>query len=435
MSISADVYLWKTKIASVYLPTQGAAVFEYDHDFVNSGIEVSPIRMPLSEGVYSFPDLLSGSFHGLPGLLADSLPDKFGNAVIAGWLASQGRSEDSFNAIDRLCYTGSRGMGALEYVPSAGPETDPEEHIDITKMVEFASRILKEREAARITASEEITYKQLLQLGTSAGGARAKAVIAWNETTNDIRSGQVNSGKGYSHWLIKFDGVYNNGDHGTSDGPQYTLIEYAYYLMATAAGITMNECRILPENGKSHFMTKRFDRTDDGGKIHMQTLGAIAHIDYNTPCLCSYEQASLYARRMGLTLAEIEQIYRRMVFNVLAVNHDDHVKNMSFLMDRDGTWTLSPAYDVTFAYKMGNTWLTAHQMTVNNKNLGITEKDLHDAGINMDISPRRCNRILEEVRSVVGRWPEFAEKVGINEENMEIIKSLLDKQARLDEKL
>ena len=424
MNNTVEINLWGTRVGIATLDKNGIAMFQYDNDFRASGIELSPIHMPLSAGVYSFPNLPEESFHGLPGLLADSLPDKFGNAVISQWLAQQGLTDGSFNAIDRLCYMGSRGMGALEYVPANGPVSDPEEHVNISAMVEFASQILNNRKSIHFSMDENISFRQLLQLGTSAGGARAKAVIAWNEETGDIRSGQINAGNGYSYCIIKFDGVDNNGDHGLQDGPRYTLIEYAYYLMAKDAGMIMNECRLLHENGRSHFMTKRFDRTDEGGKIHMQTLGAMAHIDYNTPCLCSYEEASVYSRRIGLPEKDIEQLYRRMVFNILAVNHDDHVKNISFLMDRNGSWRLAPAYDITYAYDSNNRWLAAHQMTVNGKNRAITDKDILDAGSAMDISSARCKRILDEVSETISKWPEYAQSAGVPEETMESIKGL-----------
>ena len=213
-----------------------------------------------------------------------------------------------------------------------------------------------------------------------------------------------------------------------ADGPQYTRIEYAYHLMAKAAGIEMSECRLLSENGRDHFMTRRFDRTDDGDKVHMQTLGAIAHIDYNYPRLCSYEQAGMYARMMHLPETDLEQLYRRMVFNVLASNHDDHVKNISFLMDRRGRWRLSPAYDITFAYDSVNKWLSAHQMTVNGKGSKITKEDLAVCGRKMDISGIRCKKIREEVRIAVDNWPEFAKKAGVNENNMETIRNINAKE-------
>lgn len=423
---TAEVYLWGTRIGIVHLDEKyGFVTYEYDKDFLHSGIEVSPICMPLSEKVYSFPDLDFQAFRGVPGLLADSLPDKFGNAVIDQWLAKQGRLPDSFNVIERLCYTGKRGMGALEYVPAKGPVSGASESVNIEELVNLASQILQGREQEKLAMTSEITQKQLLQLGTSAGGARAKAIIAWNEETGDIRSGQIDAGDGFGYWLIKFDGVTGNGDHGMEDAPEYTLIEYAYYLMACAAGIQMNECRVLRENGRNHFMTKRFDRGEHGEKIHMQTLGALAHINYNIPCLCSYEQMSLYARSLNLTENEVEQLYRRMVFNVLAVNQDDHVKNFSLLMNRSGKWSLAPAYDMTLAYDPSNHWLCAHQMTINGKNKNISKDDLIHSGISMDLKKIKCRRIIEEVARTVGNWHIYAEKAGVREKTMEDVKTIL----------
>ncbi len=423
MNHTAEVYMWGTRIGIIHLEDAGNyTTFEYDRDFVRSRIEIAPICMPLSETPYAFPGLSGGAFHGTPGLIADSLPDKFGNAIITQWLAEQGRSESSFNVIDRLCYTGSRGMGALEYVPVTGPAGSTSDPVSISEMVRFASQILSNREKIHLHMDENLAAKQLLLLGTSAGGARAKAVIAWNEKTGDIRSGQIDAGKGYGYWLIKFDGIEKNGDHGLEDAPHYTRIEYAYYQMALESKINMMECRLLSENGRSHFMTKRFDRIDGGKKIHMQTLAALAHIDYDIPCLCSYEQMGMYARRLHLPEQDIEQLYRRMVFNVLAVNQDDHVKNFSFLMDRNGVWSLSPAYDLTFAYDSSNQWLSAHQMTVNGKNKEISEADLLAAGRTMDISAVRCKKMLDDVRKAVDRWPEFAARAGVPEQEMERIR-------------
>ncbi|MBP8714675.1 MAG: type II toxin-antitoxin system HipA family toxin [Lachnospiraceae bacterium] len=418
---TAEVYMWGTRIGIIHLPEDRPYLsFEYDRDFIRSGIELSPISMKLSNRVYEFPDLAETSFHGAPGLIVDSLPDRFGNAVISKWLVSQGRGERDFNIIDRLCYTGSRGMGALEYTPSSGPKIGESEAVDVDSMVRFASDILQDRANFNISTSDELAYEQLLQLGTSAGGARAKAVIAWNSKTNEIRSGQVEAGHGFEYYLIKFDGVIKNGDHALDDIPEYTLIEYAYYKMAVKAGINMTESRILSKNGRNHFMTKRFDRAD-GGKIHMQTLGAVAHIDYNVPDLCSYEQAVSYMRQMNLPASDIEQFYRRMVFNVLAVNQDDHVKNTSFLMDRTGKWRLSPAYDITFSYDTGNKWISAHQMTVNGKTSEISMHDLMQSGRNMDISSARCRRIINEVQGAVNGWHDIADSCGIKEKTFEMI--------------
>lgn len=295
-----------------------------------------------------FPALVGDPFYGMPGLVTDSLQDRFGNAVIEQWLMSLGKSLSDFTAIDRLCYTGKRGMGALEYVPASTDIKDIDENINVHEMVKFASDVLCKRESISLKANDNLTYSQLVQVGSSAGGARAKALIAWNEETNEVRSGQTQLGSGYDYWLMKFDNVLKNGDHGLEDKPEYTLIEYAYYLMAKSAGIIMNECRIYNSEGDHHFMTKRFDR-ENGRKLHMQSLGALAHISYQEPGVCGYELTAMYMNEIGISYKEIEQFYRRMVFNCLAVNQDDHVKNISFLMDRAGKWKLVPAYDITFS--------------------------------------------------------------------------------------
>ena len=427
MNRFAEVYLWGTRIGILSLD-EGApcASFEYDSDFVSgissTGIQLSPLRMPVSGRVFSFPDLAE-AFHGVPGLVADSLPDKFGNAVIRSWLASQGKTEADFNVIDRLCYTGSRGMGALEYVPALGPEPEKSDAVNVSEMVRLASAVLQSRKQVCLD-EEALTASGLLQLGTSAGGARAKAVIAWNEGTNEIRSGQIDAGEGFQYWLMKFDGVSGNGDHDLEDAPEYTRIEYAYYKMALEAGIKMEECRLYSENGRHHFMTRRFDRKE-GKKLHMQTLGALAHIDYNVPGLCSYEQAAMYMREMGLGNDEIAQFYRRMVFNVLAVNQDDHVKNTAFLMSRDGTWRLSPAYDVTFAHDAGNRWLRAHQMLVNGKNSGIGNDDMISAGKNMGLTTSVISGVMDEVSAAVRQWARFAEMAGVREHTAMEIRNII----------
>lgn len=428
MISTAEVYMWGTRIGILHLGEGKPYVsFEYDRDFLRSKIELSPLNMPLSTRVYEFPDLADDAFHGVPGMIADSLPDKFGNAVINQWLATMGKTDADFNVIDRLCYTGERGMGALEYVPATGPSLEIDEAINVSEMVKFASDILNNRENVTLEMTDNITYSQLLNLGTSAGGARAKAVIAWNEKTSEIRSGQINTGKDFDYWLMKFDGVTKNGDHGMEDEPEYTLIEYAYYWMAIKAGIHMNECRIFYENGRHHFMTKRFDRVE-GKKLHMQTLGAMAHINYNIPGLCSYEQAAGYMRKINLPASDIEQFFRRMVFNVMAVNQDDHVKNISFLMDKRGNWTLSPAYDVTFSYDIGNRWLSAHQMLVNGKKEAITVQDILECGSKMDISTSKMKHIVSEVESAVHEWKTIAREVGIRENTMQMIDDIIKKR-------
>ena len=428
MTNTATVILWGTVVGYLHLEeNKKYAAFEYDKDFISMGIEISPIKMPLSNRVYEFPELSVSAFKGVPGLLSDSLPDKFGNAVINQWLASQGRRADTFNVVERLCYTGKRGMGALEYVPEISPNTSKEDIVDVSKLVDFASAILQERQGMRIAGNEEIDYNQLLKLGTSAGGARAKAIIAYNQKTGEIRSGQVDVDEGYDFWLMKFDGVSKNGDHNIDDVPEYTLIEYSYYKMALKAGIAMSDCMLFNEGGRKHFMTKRFDRVN-GKKLHMQTLGAITHIDYNEPGMCSYELAALTGREMGLPNIDIEEFFRRMVFNVLAINQDDHVKNISFLMDRSGTWSLAPAYDITFAYDIKNKWLHAHQMTVNGKVSNIKIEDMLKCGENMGLKIPKCKKIIEEVKSAVSEWQNIAEGVGVNKNTILLIRNEIEKQ-------
>lgn len=426
MNDTAEVYLWGTRIGIIHQDLSRAyASFEYDTNFIGSGIELSPIRMPLGKNIYEFPTLVGEPFYGMPGLVADSLPDRFGNAVIEQWLLSLGKTLSEFTAIDRLCYTGKRGMGALEYVPASTDIEDIDENINVREMVKFASDVLTNRENITLKANDNLTYSQLVQVGSLAGGARAKALIAWNEDTKEIRSGQMQLGKGYDYWLMKFDNVSKNGDHGLEDKPEYTLIEYAYHLMAKSCGIIMNECRIYDSEGDHHFMTKRFDR-DNGKKLHMQSLGALTHISYQEPGGCGYELAALYMKEIGLSYKEIEQFYRRMVFNCIAVNQDDHVKNISFLMDRKGKWTLSPAYDITFSYNPDNKWLRAHQMTVNGKTTSITKIDIIAAGRKMGIREKRCQDIIEEIETKVSDFKTYAEQVGIKEKTYNYINSVIE---------
>lgn len=416
--IAAEVYLWGTRIGVVLQERMDAIPrFNYDRNFIRSGIQVSPLVMPLSDRVYSFPALNIETFHGLPGLLADSLPDKFGTKLIERYLMDQGRKISDFSSVERLCYVGNRGMGALEYVPDRNYVDAADRSVDINALVQLASDILAERKSVHVDGSGQV-MEQIIKIGTSAGGARAKAIVAWNETTNDIRSGQIEAGNGYHYWLIKFDGVENNKDKGDkADGPAYTRIEYAYYLMAKAAGIAMNDCRLYRENGNYHFMTKRFDRESDlGRKIHMQSLGAIAHYDFNMPGTHSYEQAADVIYRLGMGQKDIEQLFRRMVFNIAARNQDDHVKNISFLMDRNGIWSLAPAYDVTYAYDRTNHWLSKHQMSVNGKLENITMDDVLSCGKRMNISKNKIRKITEEVNAAVGRWQIFAENAFLNEQ-------------------
>ena len=371
MTAVAEVRLWGRTIGAVSLsPGEDVAAFEYDAEFARSGIQVAPLMMPLSRQVFRFPEISRQTFLGLPGLLADSLPDKFGNALIDAWLVSQGRRPDSFNAVERLCYTGQRGMGALEFAPAIGPSPKNTNRLAVDRLVQLASEVLTHRHdlQASFTDDDKATaLRDILRVGTSAGGARAKAAIAWNPETNEVRSGQLTGGDGFQHWLMKFDGVSGNKDKELEDSKGYGAIEYAYSLMARACGIDMKECRLLEENGRRHFMTRRFDRLESGEKLHMQSLCAMAHYDFNMAGAYSYEQAFLVMRELGLPMQAIEQQFRRMVFNIVARNQDDHVKNIAFLMDKAGNWTLSPAFDLTYSFNPDGAWTARHQLTMNGK--------------------------------------------------------------------
>jgi serine/threonine-protein kinase HipA len=421
----AEVRLWGSTIgAVVWDAAAGVARFEYDQGFQQSGIELSPLVMPLASRVYAFPSLSRDSFHGLPGLLADSLPDDFGNALIDAWLAREGRGDRPLDPVERLCYTGTRGMGALEYHPILGPRAAKAERIDLDALVDLAGEILAQRN--QLTGSfaplrREESLQTILRVGTSAGGARAKAIIAWNPETDEVRSGQVDAGSGFTYWLLKFDGVRGGGgatDRGREldDPAGYGRIEHAYHHMAVAAGITMSECRLLEESGRCHFMTRRFDRTPSGRKLHMQSLGALAHLDYRQAGAHSYEQALLAIRRLGLPMDALEEQLRRAAFNIVARNQDDHVKNIAFLMDRAGRWSLSPAFDLTYSYNPAGAWTRDHQMTLNAKRDGFTRGDFRECAKLVSIARGRADDIVDQVTGAVKRWPEFAAASGVPEE-------------------
>lgn len=416
----AEVKLWGRTIGAVSLDEgRDVAAFQYEPRFAGSGIELSPLVMPLSEQVYQFPVLPRNTFHGLPGMLADSLPDKFGNALIDAWLATQGRVPESFNAVERLCYTGTRGMGALEFAPALGPRPRTSTKIEVDALVRLAGEVLTHRgdlQGHFHAAGKEKALRDILRVGTSAGGARAKAVIAWNRETNEVRSGQVAAGEGFDYWLLKFDGVAGNKDKELEDPKGYGTVEFAYSLMAKTAGIAMSECRLLEENGRRHFMTRRFDRLAGGGKLHMQSLGALAHFDFNQAGAYSYEQALLAIRQLKLPMAAVEEQFRRMIFNVVTRNQDDHVKNIAFLMNKRGEWSLAPAFDVTYSYNPSGSWTAAHQMTLNGKRDGFTLADFEQCAKSALMKRGRAAAILEEVQAAVNRWPEFAAEARLPDE-------------------
>lgn len=417
----ASVVLWGRRIGAVSWDAgRGVGVFQYDPRFVRAGIEVSPITMPVREAPYTFPGLGREAFKGLPGLLADALPDRFGNALIDVWLAETGRTDEDFSPVDRLCYIGRRGVGALEFEPGLR-RRDRRRKLEIGQLADLANRALEER--GRLAGGlggrdDAVALEDILSVGTSAGGARAKAVLAWNRETGEFRSGQVEAGDGFEDWLLKFDGVAGSQDRELSYPQGYGRIEYAYYLMARAAGIEMSECRLHHEGGRSHFMTRRFDRDPRGRKIHMQTFGALRHFDYNVAGVYAYEQVMQTIRALGLGMSVVEEQYRRTVFNIVARNQDDHVKNIAFLMDRSGGWRLSPAYDVAYAYNPQGPWTREHQMSVGGKREGFERADLERFAESSGLRKTIAAGVVDQVVSTVAMWPRFAAEAGVEEQSL-----------------
>jgi serine/threonine-protein kinase HipA len=410
---NAEVRLWGRRIGAVTLGEgTDVASFEYDPGFVSSGVEVAPIEMPLlPKRIFRFPGLARDGFNGLPGMLADSLPDLYGKALIDSWLATQGRSPGSMNAVERLCYVGDRGMGALEFKPEEGPPRTPSHQVDIEQLRELAGEILSQRQGLEVsfeTEERKAALQEILRVGSSAGGARAKALIAFDPETESVRSGQVSAGSGYEQWILKFDGIEEaSRDFGASRG--YGAVEFVYSLMARAAGIEMSACRLLEENGRRHFMTRRFDRPRGNEKLHMQSLAALAHLDYNQLRSHSYEQAFRLLRQLRLDSRAREQLFRRMLFNIGARNQDDHVKNIAFLMDRKGNWRLAPAYDVIYAFNPDPGRPTSmHQMSANGVFVDFALEDIEAVGEIVPLPRGRAKQLLSEVTAAVAKWPEIA---------------------------
>lgn len=425
--IPVEVKLWGTTIGALSQANDNFASFEYNPDFVRSGIEPAPITMPVRAGViYRFPNLSSATFHNLPGLFVDSIPDKFGNKIIDQWLTQNGREPGSFSALERLCYTGSRGMGALEFYPAIHPNFIESEPLEIERLRALTANILDQRKKIKVKLREKEIFEQIVKVGTSAGGARAKVLIAYNEATNTVLSGQVRAPEGFGYWLLKFDDIENNRDKENADPAGFGALEYTYSEIAKKAGIQMTECRLLEDGDHRHFMTRRFDRTKNGNKLHYQSLTAIAHYDFNIAGAYSYEQAFAIAKRIGLTMTDIEQMYRRAVFNICARNQDDHTKNIGFLMDKRGHWKLAPAFDVTYANNPNGRWTGTHQMTFNGKRENFTLEDFKTVAKNAGLVQGRYKRILEQVQDSLATFKKRA-KVNDVPKNLiqEVEKNLL----------
>ena len=425
--IPVEVKLWGTTIGALSQENDNFASFEYNPDFMRSGIEPAPITMPVRAGViYRFPNLSSATFHNLPGLFVDSIPDKFGNKIIDQWLTQNGREPGSFSALERLCYTGSRGMGALEFYPAIHPNFIESEPLEIERLRALAANILDQRKKIKVKLREKEIFEQIIKVGTSAGGARAKVLIAYNEATNTVLSGQVRAPEGFGYWLLKFDDIENNRDKENADPAGFGALEYTYSEIAKEAGIEMTECQLLTDGNHRHFMTRRFDRTENGNKLHYQSLTAIAHYDFNIAGAYSYEQAFAIAKRIGLTMTDIELMYRRAVFNICARNQDDHTKNIGFLMDKRGHWKLAPAFDVTYAYNPNGRWTGTHQMTFNGKRENFTLEDFKTVAKNAGLVQGRYKRILEQVQDSLATFKKRA-KVNDVPKNLiqEVEKNLL----------
>ena len=419
---AVEVHLWGMHIGSVALdPSYGYYVFAYTPACAAKGVEPAPLHMPVANAEpYLFTDLPEATYKRLPAMLSDALPDDFGNALINRYMADQGIAAQDVTALDRLAYMGTRAMGALTFKPSRGPTRHKPTAIELSTLVEQA------RQAVTGDVSDDAhanaALRSIIDVGTSAGGARAKAVIALHPETGEIRSGQLDAPEGFEHWLLKFDGMGVDQELGTSQN--YGRIEYAYHLMARAAGIHMTPCRLLKENGRAHFMTQRFDREGQSGRHHMQTLCAMAHVDYKKKGTNAYAQLFHTLGQLALPYEDLEEAFRRMVFNVMARNCDDHTKNFAFLLRQGGTrWELAPAYDVTFAHNPKGEWTHQHLMSVNGKFKGFDVADLLAEADRFGVGTAK--RIIEEVRAAVLRWPEFAQQADLPEAQMADIQALL----------
>jgi serine/threonine-protein kinase HipA len=426
MVATAFVNIWGTRAGAIaWDDNTQLGSFEYDPAFKARSLDLAPIKIPIDSDrrVFSFSELRNiSTFNGLPGLLADSLPDNYGNRLIEAWLADQGRAPNSMSPIEKLCFIGSRGMGALEFEPSKFKKAKNTFSVDVNDLVDLAKRILHERQGfnVNLNVDEKKAMQDMLKIGTSAGGMRAKAIIAFNEKTGEVRSGQTRVPSGFEHWLIKLDGVYDS-KQGNPKG--YGRIEMAYHKMAVDCGIEMMECRLFAESDRAHFMTKRFDREGSETKHHIQTLCAMQHFDYNDVRSYSYEQLFQTMRMLRLPHPQAEQMFRRMVFNVLAFNCDDHTKNFAFRLKEGGVWELSPAYDVSWSFDPSSKWVSQHALSLNGKRTNITLNDM--LSIAKSIRVKKGKEIINQIRDIIYKWPSYAKQTGVPSNKINEISSVL----------
>jgi serine/threonine-protein kinase HipA len=418
MITTAYVNIWNKRVGAIAWDIdRRLGFFEFAPAFFSNKWDIAPLKMPIDEAagrVFSFAELRDGrTFKGLPGLLADVLPDKYGTTLINAWLARNGRPADSLNPVELLCYIGKRGMGALEFEPVEPKAANSTAKIELDGLIQITQEILTGRQDfyTNLSVAEEKALTEILKIGSSAGGARAKALIAYNPLTKEVRSGQTDAPKGFSHWIIKFDGV-SDQQSGTSLG--FGRVEMAYHLMAKDAGIQMSECQLLEENGRAHFMTRRFDRETGKGKLHTQSFCAMAHFDFTNVVGYSYEQLFETMRRLLLPYTDGEQMFRRMVFNVVARNCDDHTKNFAFLMDKSGQWQLAPAFDLCHSYHPDSPWVSQHSLSLNGKRKDITRQDLLSVARNMNI--KKAERIIDQIAGIILKWNMYAERTSVGDE-------------------
>jgi serine/threonine-protein kinase HipA len=429
----AEVWLWDKFVGALaWSPATTSASFEYAPEWIKTGVQIAPLRMPSqAEGtrIFQYPQLARDTYKGLPACFADTLPDDFGNAVINAWLARNGRDPQSFNPLERLLYTGKRGMGALEYAPATRQVQAQENTLELESLIRMAQQVLDQRAGVSrsMATDSDDALTAIMQVGTSAGGARAKALIALNKERTEIRSGQINAPEGFEHFLLKFDGIIEQGNNRETFGdPQgFGRMEYAYYLMAKDAGIAMAPCELLIDGERAHFLTQRFDRIGNH-KVHYQSLCAMDHADFKKPGQYSYEQLFAVARQLRLTRAEAVELYRRMVFNIVARNHDDHSKNVGFILQGPHhPWQLAPAFDIAYSYKPGSPWVNSHQLSLNGKRDNFTSDDLLTAANLISNFTKEAKQIIQQVTDVVGQWDNYARTAAVPDSFMrEIARNL-----------
>ena len=431
----AEVRLWGEQVGALaYDPATGISTFEYAPDWHEGGTDIAPIHMPLSAQKYQFPGLNRETWRGLPTVFADALPDDFGNAVIDAWLARNGRDPGSFTPLERLLYIGTRAMGALEFEPAITRAAGNSDQLELTSLIEMAQHIIDQRSSLAASVKPQQRNNNamtaLFQVGTSAGGARAKALVAVNKDRTELRSGQMEAPEGFEHYLLKFDGVEEHkiDSEAFGDPKGFGRMEYAYYLMARDAGVAMSPSELLIDGPRAHFMTQRFDRNGNN-KIHYVSLCAMDHADYKTPGHYSYEQLLSVARQLKLPRSDAIELYRRMVFNVIARNHDDHSKNTGFLLHpNDSQWRLAPAFDVAYSYKKDSPWVHTHQMSINGKRDNFSREDLLAVGSLIGNFKKDANQVIDHIIDVVRQWPRYAHQAEVFED----LATVISQHHRLD---